>query len=145
MALVIFYAKPGCGGNARQRALLEASGHTLDVRNLLAEPWTAEGLRRFFGARPVSQWFNMSAPRVKSGEVQPSALSPEAALALLVADPLLIRRPLLQVGNRREAGFEPPLIDAWIGLAVPAVAVTEACVKQSEAGAAGCAPAQSRE
>ena len=27
MAHLRFYGKPGCGGNARQRALLEAAGH----------------------------------------------------------------------------------------------------------------------
>jgi putative FmdB family regulatory protein len=30
---LIFFEKPGCGGNARQRALLEAAGHTLDRRS----------------------------------------------------------------------------------------------------------------
>jgi len=75
MAKVIFYEKPGCGGNARQKALLVSSGHALEVRNLLAEPWTAERLQAFFGSRPVAEWFNASAPRVKSGEIDPSARS----------------------------------------------------------------------
>jgi nitrogenase-associated protein len=109
MAKVIFYEKPGCGGNARQKALLVSSGHEFDVRNLLAEPWTAERLQPFFGSRPVAEWFNASAPRVKSGEIDPGALSPEAALALMLADPILIRRPLLKVGGRCEAD----LVDAW--------------------------------
>ena len=37
MAKIIFYEKPGCGGNARQKALLLASGHELEVRNLLGQ------------------------------------------------------------------------------------------------------------
>ncbi len=36
MAHIIFYEKPRCLGNARQRALLEAAGHDLDVRDLSA-------------------------------------------------------------------------------------------------------------
>ncbi len=35
---------------------------------------------------------------------------------LMLKDPMLIRRPLLQVGDRREVGFDVEKIDAWIGL-----------------------------
>lgn len=71
MATILFWEKPGCSGNARQKALLSASGHTIVARSLLAELWTAERLRPFFGARPVAEWFNRASPRVKSGEVRP--------------------------------------------------------------------------
>ncbi len=127
MAKVVFYEKPGCAGNARQKALLRQSGHELDVRDLLTTPWTAEALRSFFGARPVAEWFNTASPRVKSGEVRPADLVAEAALALMLADPLLIRRPLIEVDGRRETGFNSALIDAWIGLAPAAAPVGEAC------------------
>lgn len=46
----------------------------------------------------------------------PEDLSEEQALRLMVADPLLIRRPLMQVGERYETGFDPARVDAWIGL-----------------------------
>ncbi len=116
MATILFWEKPGCSGNARQKTLLAASGHTVVARNLLAEPWTAERLRAFFGARPVAEWFNRAAPRVKSGEVRPESLDERAALALMLEDRLLIRRPLMQVGERCEAGFDMALVDDWIGL-----------------------------
>ncbi len=76
MAKVIFYEKPGCGGNARQKALLVASGHEIEARNLLTEIWTPDALRPFFGARPVAEWFNAASPRVKSGEITPAELAP---------------------------------------------------------------------
>lgn len=116
MATVIFYEKPGCGGNGRQKALLAAAGHRVCARNLLAHPWTAAELRTFFGALPVCAWFNLASPRIKSGEIDPSAFDEATALAAMVADPLLIRRPLLQVGETRRAGFDPAAIAAWIGL-----------------------------
>jgi nitrogenase-associated protein len=131
MAKVVFYEKPGCGGNARQKALLVASGHELEVRNLLTESWTAASLRPFFGAKPVRDWFNASSPRVKAGEIEFSALTPEAALALMIADPLLIRRPLMQVGGRRETGFDQREVDDWIGLRRTDSPVTDACIKAS--------------
>jgi nitrogenase-associated protein len=131
MAHVIFWEKPGCAGNARQKALLLASGHTLNVRNLLKEPWQAAELRTFFGARPVAEWFNRSSPKVKSGEVRPEELDETAALALMLADPLLIRRPLMEAAGRREAGFDPERMKAWIGLAEPRIPVTDTCVRET--------------
>ncbi len=137
MAKVIFYEKPGCGGNARQKALLVASGHEVDARSLLAEPWTVAGLRAFFGSKPLPQWFNPASPRVKSGAVKFDDLTPEAALAMMVADPLLIRRPLMQVEDRREAGFDAAAVDAWIGLRPTRMPVTEACLKDQPRNDAG--------
>jgi hypothetical protein len=52
------------------------------------------------------QWFNRSAPAVKSGEVVPEELDEPTALALMRDNPLLIRRPLLQVGDERRVGFD---------------------------------------
>jgi len=138
MAKVVFYEKPGCGGNARQKALLVSSGHELDVRNLLAERWTAATLRSFFGAKPVPEWFNTSAPRVKSGAVRIRDLTPDVALEMMVADPILIRRPLMQVAERRESGFDHELVDAWIGLRSATVPVTDACIKERAVEAAPC-------
>lgn len=131
MSKVVFYEKPGCGGNARQKALLIASGHELDVRNLLAETWTAAKLRPFFADKPLLDWFNASSPRVKSGEIRPSELTRQDALAMMVEDPLLIRRPLMQVGERRESGFDHARIDSWIGLRTTERPVTDACLKQT--------------
>jgi len=116
MATVIFYEKPGCINNTKQKALLKAAGHEVQAYNLLTASWTVESLRLFFGERPVSEWFNRTAPLVKSGAVVPEQMDAEAALDLMVREPLLIRRPLIQVGDRREVGFDIEAIDTWIGL-----------------------------
>lgn len=142
MAHVIFWEKPGCSGNARQRGLLLAAGHTVDVRDLLTARWTPDTLRPFLAMRPVADWFNPRAPQVRDGEVDPTTCDEDTALALLVATPLLIRRPLLQVGDERRCGFAPPEIDAWIGLTAGGAAVpvreAEACAKG--AGSPPCPP-----
>lgn len=119
MAHITFFEKPGCGGNARQRAALLAAGHTLDVQSLLSAPWTAESLLAYLAPLPVDQWFNRAAPRVKSGEVQPEQLSADHALMLLLGEPLLIRRPLMHnlADGSRHVGFDTAAVDAWIGLA----------------------------
>jgi len=71
---------------------------------------------RLLRARPVAEWFNRNAPKMKpqprypwraalasiqsakSGAVMPEALDAESAMALMLTEPLLIRRPLLN-GN----------------------------------------------
>lgn len=116
MATVIFYEKPGCINNTKQKTLLKAAGHEVQPHNLLTEPWTPDRLRSFFRELPVAEWFNRSAPRVTSGEVIPEQMDAETALALMVNEPLLIRRPLIQVGDRKEVGFDSERIDRWISL-----------------------------
>ena len=116
MAKVIFYEKPGCKNNTKQKTLLKAAGHQLEAYNLLTEAWTKDSLRLFFGDRPVAEWFNKAAPKVKSGEVVPEKIDGETALTMMVNDPLLIRRPLIQVGERREVGFDIEIVNNWVGL-----------------------------
>lgn len=137
MAKIVFYEKPGCANNTRQKALLAAAGHALEVRNLLIEHWTAERLRAFFGTRPVAEWFNRAAPRIKSGEIVPEAETAERAIALMQADPLFIRRPLIEAAGRREAGFDPALIEAWLGL-TPPQGDLETCPHTAQDGGGHC-------
>lgn len=113
MSTVVFYEKPGCVSNARQRALLTGLGHRLEVRDLLSEPWTPERLRPFFRDLPVPAWFNQTAPRVVTGELPVHRLDEAEALALMVAEPILVRRPLIEVDGLRACGFEPgPMLDS---------------------------------
>ena len=109
--------------------LLSQAGYTLVVYDLLRQPWAnePEKLRSFFGDMPVTEWFNHSAPAIKYEEIDPAALDEQQAIALMVASPILIRRPLLEVDGRRRAGFDAESIEAWLGLPVdPAL---ETCVK----------------
>lgn len=116
MAEVIFYGLAGCPANAKQKQQLTAAGHTLVERDIATADLTAADLRAFFGDREVDAWFNRRAAAVKSGTVKPAALAESTALAAMLADRELIRRPLIQVGDRREAGFDPTTLHGWIGL-----------------------------
>ncbi|TLG79291.1 ArsC/Spx/MgsR family protein [Methylocystis sp. B8] len=136
MAHVIFYEKPGCAGNARQKALLRASGHEVEARNLLTEPWSPSSLRPYFGAKPVPEWFNVSSPRIKSGEIDPDKVTPQEALVMMILDPLLIRRPLMRIGDHCEAGFDQKAVDRWIGLKQTDEAVGDDCVRSIASDAA---------
>ena len=130
-----FYEKPGCINNRKQKELLQAAGFELNVRNLLTQPWQSQELRKYFEGLPLPQWFNPSAPRIKQEKIKPFLLSEEEALTEMVADPLLIRRPLIAHGEQRQAGFD---LNAWLPLLeqepinVPDVpGDIETCPKQS--------------
>jgi nitrogenase-associated protein len=112
MAVVHFYEKPGCLGNKRQREMLLTAGHIVFVYDLLQQPWLKERdkLRSFFGDLPVRDWFNRNAPAVKNGKVVPESVDEVRAIELMIADPVLIRRPLLEVDRVRYAGFEAEFI-----------------------------------
>ena len=140
MAEVIFYEKSGCSGNARQKALLKEAGHRVLARDLRDCLWTDSRLLEFLAALPVARWFNPNAPAVKSGEIVPATLDVLAALALLRANPLLIRRPLLQVGDELRVGFDAADINAWIGLGEVPDEDLETCRHGGDPHAGGCTP-----
>lgn len=129
VSTIDFWEKPGCTGNARQRAMLTAAGHALRVHDVLHHGLSRSELRSFFGARPVHQWFNMSAPVIKRGDLNPGAQTEEEALSLMEENPLLIRRPLLQIGTWRAAGFEIDQIELVLG-PLGAAGVADGCAHE---------------
>ncbi len=132
MVNVVFYEKPGCINNTKQKKMLVQAGHCVDSRNLLTEQWDKESLLAYFDHLSVTMWFNTSAPDIKSGKIDPSALSEDKALELMIKNPILIRRPLMRVEDECRVGFETRLVDQWIGLeAITGEEELEACPKTS--------------
>jgi nitrogenase-associated protein len=131
MATVTFYEKPGCINNSRQKkkkllkcrvgnAVLPILFVTAFFGGQKSLPtlrfWQPERLRPFFGKLADRSWFNYSTPAIKQSEIEAENLTEHEALALMVKNPLLIRRPLMQVGARVMAGFDQYAGDNWIGL-----------------------------
>lgn len=104
--LVVFYEKPFCAANAKQKEILRQSGCTLIERNLLEHGLDAEALRSFMGDKTVGEWFNPAAPAIKNGEIFPETLDETSAMELLMSNPILIRRPLMVIGSEKLCGFD---------------------------------------
>ena len=115
MKTLIFYEKPGCITNGKQKKLLRKLGISLDVRNLLTEKWRKEELLEHFAGREWAECINRNAPRVKSGEIVPENVNASIVDDML-ADPLLIRRPLLAWDKQKWLGFDPEEILGRLGL-----------------------------
>lgn len=116
MVAIVFYEKPGCRNNTLQKKMLQAAGHELEVHDLLSHPWTRQSLISFLGNEPLAAWFNPSAPAITSGDIDPDVMGADEALSAMIQDPLLIRRPLMQVGEDRKAGFDIGDVHRWVGL-----------------------------
>lgn len=116
MAHIVFYTKPGCNGGARQKQLLEQSGHVVEERSILGAQWTPESLKPYFTGKEIKDWFNPNAPQVKSGAVIPGSLSEAATLEQLCQNPILIKRPLMQTAELSLSGFDQELLRSTIGL-----------------------------
>lgn len=116
MTAILFYEKPGCINNTKQKMLLQEAGYEVEARNLLTEPWSRERLAPFFVGLPVAQWFNRSAPKVTSGEIVPEQIDEEGAWELLLQEPLLIRRPLIHIGSHYLVGFEEEKVNQVLAL-----------------------------
>jgi nitrogenase-associated protein len=108
--IIHFYEKPGCINNTKQKCLLEENGHTVISHSLLTTKWDKDSLRSFFGESPVSDWFNLSAPRIKNGEISPDDFDEDTAIDAMVEEPLLIRRPLIEAEGELACGFDNPLV-----------------------------------
>lgn len=133
MATVLFYEKPGCINNIKQKKLLRQAGHCVIEKDLLSTAWHRDRLMEFFSAMPVAEWFNSSAPSVKSGDVKPTHCTVNEAIALMLEEPLLIRRPLMKVGNDVMVGFDQNAVDRWIGLESKSDDDVENCPRDHEA------------
>jgi hypothetical protein len=84
----------------------------------------------------VAQWFNRAALRIKTGTLVPESLDAETALAELLADPLLIRRPLMQrEDGARLVGFDLDDLERFVGLGAnrPKGSSLEGCVAAPQA------------
>lgn len=114
MGTITFFEKPGCVNNTKQKQLLSEAGYTVIARDLLHEQWTRQRLEAFFSGMPVVEWFNRSAPRVRDGEVVPEQLEADEAYRLMIAEPLLIRRPLMIYGEKNFVGFDMEKLTALL-------------------------------
>lgn len=130
MVDVVFYEKPGCINNKKQKKILRQAGHNLQEKNLITEPWTAAKLLAFFNNLPVHAWFNQSAPAVKSGEINPGMLTAEQAIECMLKEPLLIRRPLMEISDHKLVGFEADQLDGLLTLDSSIAGNLEECPRE---------------
>lgn len=111
---VHFYEKPGCINNTKQKQLLENMGHIVVAHSILTTAWTEKKLQNYFNNLEVKDWFNMSAPQIKNGKLNPTTFNETTALEVMLANPLLIRRPLIAANGKFACGFDNKLVESLL-------------------------------
>ena len=101
----IFYEKTGCSGNAKQKELLKNHNISITVKSLLDEKWTFESLNEFFKGLEVKDMFNPFAPQIKDEKINILNIKKDEAINLMIKEPILIKRPLLDINGIKLCGF----------------------------------------
>lgn len=136
---VIFYEKPGCSGNAKQKKLLGFYGVAFETRSILTTPWSEDGLNSFFDGLEKENIINKFAPKVKSGELNISDYSKDELVKLMVQEPILIKRPLLVLGDKKVCGFDVEKINNILNKNIcENVSISTCAVSVSEEVPLGC-------
>lgn len=101
-----FYEKAGCSGNAKQKELLKSHNISFSVKSLLDTSWTVKTLSEFFKGLEVIDIFNPFAPQIRDKEIDINTLSKDEAINLMIKNPILIKRPLLDINGVKICGFD---------------------------------------
>ena len=115
---VTFYEKPNCAGNAKQKKLLTLNGISFETKNILDTPWDKETLNQFFQNLQKEDIINPFAPKIKNNELNFEELSKEELIELMINEPILIKRPLLELGEYKLCGFDIEKINQILGTAI---------------------------
>lgn len=131
---VTFYEKPGCAGNRRQKALLESAGVEYTAKSILGTEWTKEKLEEFFAELEKEEIYNRSAPKIKSGEIDVERLSKEQLIAKMIEEPILIKRPLIEIDGDKVCGFDIPTLNTLLGTGIGEDSTINDCRKDDKCG-----------
>lgn len=125
---VVFYEKTGCSGNARQKALLKEHGVSLEVRSILDTPWDKPTLEAFFEGLTPKEMLNPFAPQLKDGTFTLEDYTKESLIEAMLETPILIRRPLLQIGEAKLCGFDIEKLNTLLKISMPTPEHINACL-----------------
>jgi arsenate reductase-like glutaredoxin family protein len=78
----------------------------LDERDYAKVPFSASELKELFAGRDPRDFLNARSPAFKAMGLAGKSLTPEQALALMVKEPNLIKRPIVVAGREMIAGFD---------------------------------------
>jgi len=103
---IVFYEKPGCLGNKKQKELLKSNGLEFEVKSILDTKWDKKTLELFFVGLEKNDIVNETAPKIKKGEIDLNSITKEQLIYKMINDPILIKRPLIIIDDNKICGFD---------------------------------------
>ena len=108
---MLFVCYPKCTTCQKARAFLDARGQTYDVRDIKLQNPTESELRVWheISGLPLKHFFNTSGLQYKALELSKKlpSMSEDEQFALLAADGMLVKRPILVGEDFVLVGFRP--------------------------------------
>ena len=90
-------------------------GVELEERDFFADPLSEQELRDLIGNRPPSQVFSWNSPSFKKLGATREDLDDDRLIHLMLDEPRLIRRPLVQVGGEVFVGTDKEAMKRALG------------------------------
>ncbi|WP_315285759.1 Spx/MgsR family RNA polymerase-binding regulatory protein [Neisseria bacilliformis] len=115
--MTVLYGIPNCDSVKKARAYLAAHGADYTFCDFKKTPPTTAQLEAWLADIPLDTLLNRRGTtwRKLTPEQQAQAQEPAAALALMAAQPSLIKRPVLEHGGRFYCGFQTALYEQLFG------------------------------
>lgn len=95
-------------------AWLSQKGVRVEERDFFRDPFTEEEFRALLAGRPVAEFFAWRSPSFRRLGLDREALDDETLISLMVQEPRLIRRPLVQAGDRLVAGADMEALEGLL-------------------------------
>lgn len=129
---IVFYEKPGCLGNKKQKELLKENGLELEVKSILDTKWDKKTLESFFIGLEKHEIVNESAPKIKKGEIDLNSITKEQLIYKMISDPILIKRPLIIAGESNICGFDIEKLNESLNLNISTTKKIGVCESSNE-------------
>ena len=101
---------------------------SLEVRSILDTAWDKPTLEAFFEGLTPEEMINPFSPQLKDGSFKLEEHTKESLIEVMVSTPILIRRPLLQIGEVKLCGFDIEKLNALLKISMPTPAHINACL-----------------
>ncbi len=105
-AEVKFLHKPSCTTCRKARSYMEKRGFGMEFRDLGKERLGPEELEKLIGDRDHTQFLNPRNELYRRKNMKGNPPSRKEAIRMMVAEPNLIRRPVIIAGGRVVLGFD---------------------------------------
>ena len=88
------------------KAELSQKGFELDERDFFQDGFTEDELRALIGDRSVSGYFSYNSPSFRKMGLDRDELSDGQLLKMMIQEPRLVRRPLIQAEGELQVGTD---------------------------------------
>lgn len=112
MKTIEMYLKPACTTCRKAVSWFDEHGVAIERHDFAKEPPSAELLGRLIDERGLENVINPRGRTFKAMGLDVSKLSRKKAIELMLAEPNLIRRPLVIAGRTTIFGFDPEAYEA---------------------------------